>query len=74
MKGVVAKFANDARVLGWDVWNEPDNDTSISYRHVDLPNKVNYVLPLLAKAFVWTRSANPSLPAFGWATGLLTRV
>jgi GH35 family endo-1,4-beta-xylanase len=21
--GVVAAFANDSRVLGWDVWNEP---------------------------------------------------
>ena len=25
MKGVVGAFAKDDRVLGWDVWNEPDN-------------------------------------------------
>ena len=23
--GVVGAFAHDARILGWDVWNEPDN-------------------------------------------------
>src|SRR3954451_22296484 len=25
VKGVVGTFANDDRVLAWDVWNEPDN-------------------------------------------------
>ena len=25
VKGVVGAFANDKRVLAWDVWNEPDN-------------------------------------------------
>jgi endo-1,4-beta-mannosidase len=25
VKGVVGAFAKDPRVLGWDVWNEPDN-------------------------------------------------
>ncbi|MDT7810922.1 MAG: hypothetical protein QOJ42_838, partial [Acidobacteriaceae bacterium] len=25
VKGVVGAFAKDDRVLGWDVWNEPDN-------------------------------------------------
>jgi len=62
VKGVVSRFAKDDRVLGWDVWNEPDNDTGPSYRAVELPNKVEYVLPLLKKTFVWVRSANPSQP------------
>lgn len=62
VKGVVARFANDDRILGWDVWNEPDNDTGPSYRAVDLPNKVDYVLPLLEKTFAWVRSSNPSQP------------
>ena len=25
VKGVVGAFANDPRILAWDVWNEPDN-------------------------------------------------
>lgn len=62
VKGVIRKFADDDRILAWDVWNEPDNDTGPSYRKVDLPNKVDYVIPLLSKAFVWSRSVNPSQP------------
>jgi len=62
VKGLVRRFAQDERVLGWDVWNEPDNDTGPSYRAVDLPNKVSYVIPLLKKAFSWARSVNPSQP------------
>lgn len=60
--GVVSKFAHDDRVLGWDIWNEPDNTTGPSYEKVDLPEKVKYVLPLLKSAFAWARSANPSQP------------
>ncbi len=26
VQGVVAAFANDDRVLAWDIWNEPDNE------------------------------------------------
>ena len=25
VQGVIGAFANDDRILGWDVWNEPDN-------------------------------------------------
>lgn len=60
VKTVVSHFANDSRILGWDVWNEPDNMTGPSYEKVELPNKVDYVLPLLKKTFEWVRSANPS--------------
>ena len=60
---VVSHFAADKRILSWDVWNEPDNMTGPSYEKVELPNKVDYVLPLLKKAFAWVRSANPTQPA-----------
>lgn len=60
--GVVTKFGNDDRILAWDIWNEPDNLTGPSYEKVDLPDKVNYVLPLLKKAFVWAHKANPTQP------------
>ncbi|MDB5264026.1 MAG: endo-beta-mannanase [Adhaeribacter sp.] len=62
VKGVVSRFAKDERVLGWDVWNEPDNMTGPSYQAVELPNKVDLVLPLLAKVFVWARAAGPTQP------------
>jgi len=44
------------------MWNEPDNDTGNSYRKVDLPNKVSYVIPLLKEAFGWARSQKPTQP------------
>ena len=62
VKGVVAKFANDPRILAWDVWNEPDNTNNSAYGKVELPNKAEYVLPLLKNTFVWARSVNPSQP------------
>ena len=62
VKAVVSKFANDDRILAWDLWNEPDNMTGASYEKVELPNKVELVIPLLKKTFEWARSANPSQP------------
>ncbi|WP_347156426.1 cellulase family glycosylhydrolase [Pontibacter chitinilyticus] len=63
VKGVVRKFGNDARVLGWDVWNEPDNvNQGSAYGKQELPDKVNYVLPLLRKTFAWARAVHPSQP------------
>lgn len=62
VEGVVGKFANDDRVLGWDIWNEPDNTNASSYGKVELENKSDYVTPLLAKAFTWARSVKPSQP------------
>lgn len=62
VKGVITAFANDSRVLGWDVWNEPDNMNTRAYGDVELENKVDYVLPLLEKSFIWAREANPSQP------------
>ena len=62
VKGVISHFAQDDRILGWDVWNEPDNMTGPAYEAVEIKDKVDYVLPLLEKAFAWARSANPSQP------------
>lgn len=38
VKGVVGAFANDDRILGWDIWNEPDNKGGDEAE--DLPAKV----------------------------------
>lgn len=62
VKATVGKFANDNRILMWDVWNEPDNMNDPAYIKLELPNKVEYVLPLLQKVFDWARSANPTQP------------
>lgn len=58
----VKKFANDKRVICWDVWNEPDNPNVSAYGTVELKNKVDYVLPLLKKTFAWARAAAPEQP------------
>src|SRR5690242_19253701 len=53
VKGVVGAFANDDRILAWDVWNEPDNPNRSSYAKQEPPNKVGYIETLLPKAFEW---------------------
>ncbi len=60
--GVVGRFRNDPRIQVWDVWNEPDNPNTSAYGDRELPNKADLVLPLLAKAFAWTREAKPTQP------------
>src|ERR1700758_3368585 len=32
VKGIVGTFAQDRRILGWDIWNEPSNENGGSYR------------------------------------------
>jgi hypothetical protein len=60
VKGVVGAFANDPRILGWDLWNEPDNAKGGSY--ADPADKVQRVLVLLPRVFQWARSVHPKQP------------
>ncbi len=60
VKGVVGAFANDNRILGWDVWNEPDNRGGDVV--ADEPAKVRRVDELLPRAFAWARSVHPTQP------------
>jgi hypothetical protein len=62
VKGVVGAFAKDDRILGWDVWNEPDNGNSGSYKDLEPKNKNELVVALLPKAFAWARAAHPTQP------------
>lgn len=62
VEGVIGAFANDSRVLGWDVWNEPAGTNEGSYEKEELKNKVQFVEVLLPKVFSWAREANPSQP------------
>ncbi len=60
VKGVVRAFARDPRVVGWDVWNEPDNMNTDNYQ--DPANKINLVNALLPKVFAWCREAGATQP------------
>jgi hypothetical protein len=62
VQGVVGAFANDPRVLAWDVWNEPDNRNRTSYPRSEVTNKSELVLPLLPQVFAWARSVHPIQP------------
>jgi hypothetical protein len=61
VKGVVGAFANDPRVLAWDIWNEPDNGNG-AYKAEEVPNKAALVDALLPQAFAWARSVHPVQP------------
>lgn len=60
VQGVVGAFAKDDRILGWDIWNEPDNTNDS--KPLEPKNKAALVAGLLPKAFAWARSAHPTQP------------
>jgi hypothetical protein len=62
VKGVVGAFAKDDRILGWDIWNEPDNGNGGSYKDLEPKNKNDLVIALLPQAFMWARAAHPTQP------------
>jgi hypothetical protein len=62
VKGVVGAFANDDRVLAWDVWNEPNNGNDSSYGKKEGQTKEQLVRALLPQVFAWARSAHPRQP------------
>jgi hypothetical protein len=50
-KSILRQFANDNRIVLWDLYNEPGNS--------DYGNKS---MPLLKRVFRWAREVNPSQP------------
>lgn len=68
LQTVIARYANDQRVLVWDLFNEPDNMVRTSYgdlgQGIELSRKKKYAgaLALLQAAFEWSREVNPSQP------------
>lgn len=62
VEGVVGAFANDDRVLAWDIWNEPDNPGGGSYNDKQLEQERARIEELLPKAFAWARSKKPTQP------------
>jgi hypothetical protein len=61
VKGIVGAFAKDDRILGWDVWNEPDNTGGGDYNDRS-PERVAHVARLLPQVFAWARSVDPIQP------------
>lgn len=67
VEGVIGAFANDPRIVGWDVWNEPGGETEAVRARVQ---------KLLEQVFSWARAANPAQPLTsgvfqesGWVAG-----
>jgi hypothetical protein len=62
--GIVGGFANDSRILGWDVWNEPGSDQTGNYPKTELKakDKIATVAALLPQVFQWAREAGPIQP------------
>lgn len=59
--GVLTQFRSDDRVLGWDLWNEPDNPAR-EYRKVERKDKLDRVAGLLPQVFRWARAVDPVQP------------
>ncbi|AUW57706.1 1,4-beta-xylanase [Sphingobium sp. SCG-1] len=59
VEGVIGAFAKDDRVLGWDLWNEPDNPAD---QYKDQDGKEPLVRALLTQVFDWARAADPTQP------------
>ena len=59
VQGVISAFATDDRILGWDVWNEPDNGAD---QYKGQEGKEPLVRAMLAQVFDWARDADPSQP------------
>ncbi|MEK9210749.1 1,4-beta-xylanase [Sphingomonas sp. 2378] len=59
VQGVIGAFKDDPRILGWDLWNEPDNGAD---QYKGQEGKEPLVRALLAQVFDWARAAEPSQP------------
>jgi hypothetical protein len=62
VRGLIGAFAKDDRILGWDLWNEPDGENERSYAAQEPKDKVALVTALLPQVFQWAREANPTQP------------
>ncbi|OBG74578.1 MULTISPECIES: 1,4-beta-xylanase [unclassified Mycobacterium] len=59
--GVLTQFRGDDRILGWDLWNEPDNPSEY-YASVERKDKLDLVADLLPQVFGWARAVDPRQP------------
>jgi hypothetical protein len=62
VEGVVGAFANDKRVLAWDLWNEPDNPGGGNYMDKQLKGEQERIAELLPQIFDWALAKKPTQP------------
>ncbi|HUP13070.1 MAG TPA: cellulase family glycosylhydrolase [Niastella sp.] len=61
--GIVSAFKDDERVLIWDLFNEPDNMNTASYKDDNYAvHKAELSMQLLKKTIGWVRAINPIQP------------
>ena len=66
VQGVIGAFAKDDRILGWDLWNEPDNPAD---QYKGQEGKEPLVRALLAQVYGWARAVDPTQPLTSRAYG-----
>ena len=68
LKGVIARFDGDERVIAFELYNEPGHPNRGTYgvdgQNIELANKSRYSRALLEKAFHWAREIGPAQPVF----------
>jgi hypothetical protein len=62
VEGVVGAFANDDRILAWDIWNEPDNSNGGRDGDLAPEAKSQIIANILPRAFAWARAMHPTQP------------
>ena len=62
VQGLLRAYANDSRILAWDLWNEPGAANTDSYGKEELRDKEARVKVLLPQVFQWARAVDPSQP------------
>jgi hypothetical protein len=62
--GLIRAFANDDRILAWDLWNEPGGVSDNNYPSEELKakDKIARIAVLLPQVFEWAREAKPTQP------------
>ncbi len=73
VKGVVGAFANDPRILAWDLWNEPDNGNDDSYAKASRKTRTRSSSACCRRSLPGPAPRTPRSPspaACGTATGL----
>lgn len=53
VSGVLNHYKSDSRIIGWDLWNEPDSGGGYDPEQME---------PLLSQVFQWARKVSPSQP------------
>ncbi len=62
VQGVIRRFANDPRIVAWDLFNEPDQIDATTLALGSRDQKAQAATALLASVFDWAREADAEQP------------